>query len=219
MLLTALAIPRFASVRAAQEKRIALTFDDGPWPETTEKLLDGLAARGAHATFFLIGEQIEGNEALLRRMRDEGHQVGNHTFSHVRLDQAPSAGIRELQKTDALLKSVLGEGEYWIRPPWGFLGKSVQEAAEVPLVYWSVDTEDWQIKNADTVVQRIIENAQDGDIVLLHDPYPTSVEAALKAIDRLQEEGYVFVTVGELFDAMGIKPEAGTFYRRPDRKK
>ena len=149
-----LLIPRLAAAKETDKKLIALTFDDGPRPETTEKLLDGLRERGAHATFFVVGENIPGNEKLLRRMAAEGHQIGNHTFRHVRLDQTPDEGRREIERTDTLLRETLGGGGYWVRPPWGFLGKEIQETAATPFLYWSVDPEDWQVRNADTVAQR-----------------------------------------------------------------
>ena len=203
---------------AVTPRYIALTFDDGPHAETTEALLDGLQERGAHATFFLIGEQIEGMEYLVERMRDEGHQVGNHTDTHVRLDRNSQSGLQEIARADAVLQQVLGPGDYWLRPPWGFVSSTVKQSVDVPLIYWSVDTQDWSVLNADTVARRIIQNAQNGDIVLLHDPYPTSVKAALSAIDALSSQGYQFVTVEELFRVMDVTPEAGHFYLRPDEE-
>lgn len=218
--LLALASPRAGNAAAVLNpvtpRYIALTFDDGPSPETTPLLLDGLKERGAHATFFLIGEQISGAEELVLRMQDEGHQVGNHTFSHVRLDRGSSAGMGELSKTDALLQELLGAGEYWIRPPWGFVSDTVRQSVDVPLIYWSIDTEDWSVRSAGKVARSIVQNAQDGDIVLLHDIYPSSVEAALQAIDELSAQGYQFVTVEELFALKGISPQSGRFYVRPD---
>lgn len=218
--LLALAAPHGAKVAAVQNavtpRYIALTFDDGPHSETTEALLDGLRERGAHATFFLIGEQIEGTEDLVMRMRDEGHQIGNHTYSHVRLDQNSQRGLQEIAKADSLLQQVIGTNDYWIRPPWGFVSNTVKQSVGQPLIYWSLDTQDWSVRNADIVAQDIIQNAQNGDIVLLHDSYAESVDAALRAIDALSAQGYQFVTVEELFRVMGVTPEAGRFYVRPD---
>ncbi len=196
---------------------IALTFDDSPNGKTTERLLDGLAERGAHATFFIIGEQIDGQEALLRRMAAEGHQIGNHTFTHCRLDTSGAAGLHELERTEERLRAVLGGSGYWIRPPWGFAAAETLRAAQAPLIHWSIDTEDWRVRDAERIAREIVENAGDGDIVLLHDSYETSVDAALCAIDALSRRGFVFVTVEELFTHMGAEPEAGRFYCRPDR--
>lgn len=196
---------------------IALTFDDSPNDGTTERLLDGLAERGAHATFFVIGKQIEGQEELLRRMAAEGHQVGNHTWTHRRLDTSGAVGLGELQKTEAALETVLGGSGYWIRPPWGFASAETLREAEAPLVYWTLDTEDWRVLDSVRVARTIIDGAGDGDIVLLHDSYATSVDAALRAIDELSARGYQFVTVEELFERMGVTPERGCLYCRPDR--
>ena len=218
--LLALTLPQGDTAVAVQNtvtpQYIALTFDDGPSPETTERLLDGLKERGAHATFFLIGEQIDGMENVVKRMRDEGHQIGNHTYSHTRLDRGSDDALRELQKTDARLREVLGEGEHWVRPPWGFVSDAVKPCINTPLIYWSVDTEDWRSRNADLICRIIVQNAQSGDIVLLHDIYPESVDAALRAIDTLSAQGYQFVTVEELFTCCGVTPQCGRFYVRPD---
>ena len=200
-----------------QEKYIALTFDDGPWPETTERLLDGLAARNAKATFFLIGEQIGAMEDTVRRMADEGHQVGSHTYTHMDLSRGDSAErLREIEKTDALLRALLGEGRYWLRPPWGFMSAQTAREIGVPMVYWSLDTEDWRRLDADAVTREIVDHVRGGDIILMHDPYATSVEAALRAIDILTARGYRFVTLKELFAYAGIEPQTGVLYVRPD---
>lgn len=196
---------------------IALTFDDSPNEALTERLLDGLRERGAHATFFIIGQQIEGQEALLRRMAAEGHQAGNHTFTHRRLDDSGVVGLHELERTEELLSATLGGSGYWVRPPWGFASAETLRETTVPLIHWSLDTEDWSVLNADKIAQNIIDHAQSGDIVLLHDAYASSVDAALRAIDVLQSRGYEFVTVEELFAKMGIEPETGRLYSRPDK--
>ena len=208
---------RPASLPAAEAGCIALTFDDSPNGENTERLLDGLAARGAHATFFVIGEQIEGQEPLLRRMAAEGHQVGNHTFTHRRLDTSGAVGRQELARTEEALRAVLGGGGYWIRPPWGFASAETLREADAPLIYWTLDTEDWRVRNAREVARRIVSDARDGDIVLLHDSYGTSVDGALAAVDALSARGWEFVTVEELFARMDVAPETGCLYCRPDQ--
>ena len=196
---------------------LALTFDDSPNGKTTERLLDGLAARGARATFFIIGEQIGGQDALLQRMADEGHQIGNHTFTHRRLDNTGAVGLSELARTEAALHDALGGAGYWVRPPWGFASAETLRETDVPLIHWSLDTEDWKTRDADKVARRIIDHAQDGDVILLHDSYGSSVDAALAAIDALSARGFAFVTVEELFERMGVEPETGRLYSRPDR--
>ena len=195
---------------------VALTFDDSPNGKTTERLLDGLRDRGAHATFFIIGEQISGQEELLRRMAEEGHQVGNHTFTHRRLDNSGAVGAEELERTERAISAVLGGSGCWIRPPWGFASAETLREASAPLIYWSLDTEDWRVLDADKVARCILDNVRDGDVVLLHDSYETSVDAALRVIDVLSERGYAFVTLEELFEHMGVVPQTGCLYCRPD---
>ena len=206
-----------AAAGQGAEKCIALTFDDGPWPVTTERLLDGLAERDAKATFFLIGEQIGTMEDTVRRMQAEGHQIGNHTYTHMDLSRGDSAErVREIEKTDETLRALLGDGSYWLRPPWGFLAADTAQTIRVPMVYWSLDTEDWRRLDADAVAQDIIDHARSGDVILLHDPYSSSVEAALRAIDALAARGYRFVTLEELFAQADVTPRVGTLYVRTD---
>lgn len=196
---------------------VALTFDDSPNAALTERLLDGLRERGAHATFFVIGQQIEGQEALLRRMAEEGHQVGNHTWTHRRLDNSGAVGARELARTEEKLRGVLGDNTYWVRPPWGFAGPETLREANGPLLYWTLDTEDWKLLNADRVARRVLDNIQDGDVVLLHDAYASSVDAALRVVDELSAQGWEFVTAEELFDRAGVTPRPGVLYCCPDQ--
>ena len=196
----------------AGEKYVALTFDDGPRRGTTDRLLDGLKERGAKATFFLIGQQIEDNADLVTRMAEEGHQIGNHTWSHQRLDGIlPDAAAQEVARTETALETLLGGGDYWLRPPYG----QVAEGADfgVPMVKWCVDPRDWESRNADKVTRAILGSVTPGSIILLHDIYPTSVDAALRVVDQLQAEGYWFVTVEELLLLNGVKPENGAMYR------
>ena len=201
-----------------EPKYVALTFDDGPRPGTTDRLLDGLLERDAAATFFVIGEQVRGNEALLRRMAAEGHQIGNHTYSHVRLLKAEKdAVVEEIHKTETLLKEVLGDSSFWLRPPYGLIGAERSKLIRTPMIYWSVDPEDWKLLNKDKVVAAVLGAGQPGDIILLHDFYSTSVDAALALVDALQAEGYDFVTVEELFRIQEVEPQAGVLYARPDR--
>ena len=218
-LLTALCLPGGEAMPAdggaeipAGEKYVALTFDDGPRRGTTERLLDGLKERGAKATFFLIGQQIEDNAALVARMAEEGHQIGNHTWSHQRLDGIlPDEAAQEVARTEAALEALLGGGEYWLRPPYGQVAEGVELG--VPMVKWCVDPRDWESRDAEKVTRAILDCVEPNSIILLHDIYSTSVDAALRVVDRLQEEGYWFVTVEELLWLNGVTPEAGRMYR------
>lgn len=193
---------------------IALTFDDGPRRDTTEKLLDGLAQRGVPATFFLIGEQLAGDEDLVRRMEREGHQIGIHTYDHVRLLGLNQADFdAQVERTRGLLKSILGHNDFLLRPPYGLFDDGVRTKAGCPIILWSIDPEDWGDKNTERIVRHILDNVEDGSIILLHDIYPTSVEAALRVVDELHSRGFLFVTVEQLFAARGAALEAGEVYR------
>lgn len=203
---------------AAPAKYLALTFDDGPRRGTTDVLLDGLKERGIPATFFVVGEQILGNEDLIGRMTDEGHQIGNHTYTHTRLlEAAPETVIEEIQKTEVLLEQLTGAGPYWLRPPYGLIDGQRAALVDTPMIYWSVDPEDWKLLDAEKVVSSVLEQVTEGDIILLHDFYPSSVAAALELVDLLEEAGYTFVTVEELFRLQGITPEAGVLYAAPEK--
>lgn len=198
----------------AEPRYVALTFDDGPRRETTEALLDGLRERGAAATFFVVGERLAGNEDLVRRMAAEDHQVGNHTWDHVRLQgDTPAHQLAEIQQTENALSELLGGSGYWLRPPYGLIDPEMQTQITVPMVQWSVDPRDWESRDAEKVVRAVLADVEPGDIILLHDIYQTSVEAALEIVDTLSAQGYWFVTVEELLSLNDIHPESGVLYR------
>lgn len=209
------AVPADASTDVEKTpKLIALTFDDGPLRTTTTDLLDGLAQRGVPATFFLIGEQIVGQEDIVRRMDAEGHQIGIHTYDHVTLTGLNRADFdAQVDKTRQILKNILGHNDFLLRPPYGLYDEGVQRKAEAPIILWSIDPEDWGDKNADREVAHIVAQAQDGAIVLMHDIYPASVEAALRVVDELHTQGYLFVTVDQLFAARNMELQDGEVYR------
>ena len=189
------------------------TFDDGPRRSTTTRLLDGLSERGVKATFFLIGAQIENNGDVVRRMDEEGHQVGIHTFDHVKLtDLSRTDFDAQVETTRALLKSTLGHNDFLLRPPYGMLDESVKAWAGCPIILWSIDPEDWRDQNTDRVVREVVAGARDGGIILMHDIFPESVDAALQIVDQLHQQGYLFCTVDELFAARGLPLEAGEMY-------
>ena len=194
-------------------KLVAFTFDDGP-SKYTEKLLDGLKKRKAHATFMVLGSCASRYENYVQRMIKEGHQVGNHTWSHPNLAKLSSKGIRaELQPTLELIRSMGYERICVVRPPYGAYDEEVKKTAKAPIILWSVDTEDWRHKgDVKTIYNNIMRDAKDGSIILLHDIYGSSVDAALKAMDTLKKEGYQFVTVEELFAIRNVKMKNGTIY-------
>lgn len=180
-------------------KKIALTFDDGPHPFYTEQLLDGLKERGVHATFFVTGEHAKLHPDVIRRMQEEGHLIGNHTYSHIQLKDSNREEFRqELIKTNEVIEGITGEEVMFVRPPYGTWDKSFEKELNMFPVLWSVDPLDWCSSNADCIARKVEENAGENDIILLHDYYETSVTAALEIVDELMEEGYTFVTVDEI---------------------
>lgn len=180
-------------------RQIALTFDDGPHPVYTKKLLDGLRERNVKASFFLIGDSVNGNEELVRQMKEDGHLIGNHTSSHVQLSKkSPEEAREEIWRTNEKLKEVLGEEPEYIRPPFGSWSEELENTVPMTVVLWDVDPLDWKVQDKDKVVRHVLKHAGDGEIVLLHDVYETSVDAALEIIDTLSRQGYNFVTAEEL---------------------
>ena len=179
--------------------RIALTFDDGPHPVYTPKLLDGLKERNVKATFFVVGKNIEGREDIIKRMDEEGHLLGNHTYDHVKITGLPEEeACAQITKTSELVKEITGKNTEFVRPPFGAWDKKLECGFEMFPVLWSIDPLDWTTKNVDAVVQKVLSRAEENSIILLHDYYDSSVEAALKIVDALLERGFEFVTVDEL---------------------
>mgnify|MGYP004668997427 FL=1 len=186
----------------AEIRKIAITFDDGPHPSYTAQLLDGLKERGIHATFFVTGEHAEANPEIIKRMQEEGHLIGNHTYSHIQLTEKNREIFREeLIRTNEIIEEITGEEVQYVRPPYGSWDKSFEKELNMFPVLWNVDPLDWCSKNVACITRKIVSKAEENDIILMHDYYETSVTAALRAIDELMEGGYTFVTVEEiLFD-------------------
>ncbi len=183
----------------AEKKKIALTFDDGPHPTYTAELLDGLKERGVKATFFVTGEHAWLHPDLILRMKEEGHLVGNHTYSHVQLRRDNREDfVEELKKTNQILAEITGEEVTYCRPPYGSWDRALEKELNLFPVLWTIDPTDWSCLNAETVTKRVLKKARENGVILLHDYYKTSVDAALCIVDELQREGYEFVTVDEI---------------------
>ena len=182
-----------------EEKRVAITFDDGPNPDYTRELLQGLKERGVLATFFLLGVEIEKYPELVELMHKEGHLIGTHSYQHVNLcNLTDEKAIEQVEKTNELIEELTGECPQFIRPPFGNWKKNLDYETTMIEVLWDVDPLDWNTGNTGAIVKRVLKSVEDGDIILLHDASQSSVDAALQIIDRLQQEGYLFVTVDEL---------------------
>lgn len=188
-----------ASATPIEAPKIALTFDDGPSTAWTPALLDGLKERGVKATFFLIGENADKNPEIVKRMADEGHLIGNHTYHHVELTKVSENEARlELADTSAVIVRITGKEPEYMRPPFGAWQRKLEQEIQMLPVLWTIDPLDWTTENQDEIVNKVVTEAEKNDIILLHDCYKSSIEAGLRIVDILQEEGFVFVTVDEL---------------------
>lgn len=181
------------------QKLLALTFDDGPSLECTGRLLDGLKKRGIHATFFLMGENIPGKEELVLRMKTEGHLIANHGYRHVQMThEGEDAVVESVEKAQEMIEAITGEKPEFLRPPYGDWNEKLAERCDLTTVFWNVDSLDWKLRNVEKIVRRVKKQVKNGDIILMHDIFPESVEASLELADQLSAEGYAFVTVDEL---------------------
>lgn len=188
------------------KKVVALTFDDGPNPVTTPQALDTLKKYGVKATFFVLGKNIAGNEAILKRMKSEGHVVGNHSWDHpvlpkLSLDEAK----KQITDTEDSLTQVLGSSSKLMRPPYGAITDEIRNSLDLSFIMWDVDSLDWQSKNETAILTEIQRQARNGSIVLMHDIHGTTVNALPRVIEYLKEQGYSFVTIPELLSAR-LKP-------------
>lgn len=184
---------------AGDVRKIALTFDDGPHPQWTPRLLDGLRERDVQATFFLIGMYAAQYPQIVERMDREGHLIGNHTYHHVRLDQEDAKEMRrEIRDTDQAIYLITGKHTDYVRPPFGVWNEELGEEMEVLPILWTIDPLDWTTQDVGGIVEKVVTQAQDGAMILLHDCYGSSVEAALEIVDILKGQGFSFVTAEEL---------------------
>lgn len=190
----------YKKVQAEKHKKVvALTFDDGPNATTTPQALDILAKYKIKATFFVQGKNVVGNEAILKRMKAEGHEVGNHSWDHPVLTKLSLEDAKkQLTDTESAITSVLGTSSKLMRPPYGAISDDIRNSLDLSFILWDVDSLDWKSKNEAAILAEIQRQASNGSIILMHDIHQTSVNSLPKVIEYLQGEGYSFVTVSEL---------------------
>lgn len=183
-----------------KEPCVALTFDDGPDQYTTPLILDILAREDVPATFFVVGNRIPGQEAILKRAYTEGHEIGNHTFSHPDLSRLqPSDVESQITQTQAAIMRAGVPAPRLIRPPYGMINEMVASHNHLIVVRWNVDPEDWRLKDPAKVVDLLMAQAHPGAIILLHDIQPVTV-AALEPALKLLKEKYRIVSVAQLLN-------------------
>lgn len=199
-----------------EDKKIALTFDDGPYPDTTDKILDLLKKYDAKATFFVLGNKVERYPETIKREVAEGHEIANHTFNHVYFMRSISKAtiMDEIVKTDKAIESLTGKKPLLFRPPGGYYNEqSIQIAKTLGYTTimwsWHQDTNDWRSPGVNRIINKVLNNARNGDIVLMHDYIPGSLQT-VKALEtilyELDKRGFEFVTVTELMKGMTSIP-------------
>ena len=194
------------------KKAIALTFDDGP-SKQTRKILATLAEYDGRATFFTVGERLDDYSETLKMIYDSGCQIGMHTYSHANLRKLSKSEILdEINKTNDLIYKYTGEYSHLVRPPYGAVNDKVKATVEQPMINWSIDTRDWESRDANSVYNEIMNNVEDGDIILMHDLYSSTAEAVSRVVPELVAQGYQLCTVDELFKLKGIELTAGKVY-------
>lgn len=194
------------------DKLIALTFDDGP-NYNTGKVLDVLAKYNVNATFFVLGSKVKDNKKILKREYDSGMEIGNHTFNHLLLTKYKENVIKdEIDKTSSVIFEVTGRYPKLLRPSYGVYNNIVKKIGNMPIIIWDIDTLDWKYHNSKRIASRVINKVKDGDIILMHDIYSATANSLNIIIPELQNRGYTFVTIPELFYYKEITLEKGMVY-------
>ena len=185
-----------------------------PHSDYTPRLLDILKKYDARATFCVVGSRVEKNADVVKRTVDEGHEIGNHTFDHKDTNKLNAAEIKDqIVRTNEVVKKVSGFDVHYIRPTYGNVSENLKQVSRelnMPMVNWTIDSEDWKSKNPDMIYQRIMSEAKDGRVILCHDFYETTAQAMERVIPDLVAQGYQIVTVAELFSFADSTP-----HRRP----
>ncbi|SHE33811.1 polysaccharide deacetylase family sporulation protein PdaB [Atopostipes suicloacalis DSM 15692] len=199
-------------------KYVALTFDDGPHSSVTPRILNILSEHNAKATFFMLGNQVEYYPKLVQRVAQEGHEIGNHSQTHIDLTVSDNDRLNEeLNYTNELIKDITGYNPVYIRPPYGaYNDQVIKQATDLnqPIIMWSVDSLDWQSRDPEAINQEITSQVSNGAIILMHDIHETTADALPTVLENLEANGYKFVTVSELLKwqkAMGVGPHFGNY--------
>ena len=207
----------YSSVKIEQ-KTLAMTFDDGPHPSLTPKLLDLLKERNIKCTFFLVGNLVKVYPAIVRRIIEEGHEIGNHTWSHCSLTSRSDEQIRsELKKSEDAVYEVAGIRPHLVRPPYGAINTRIKDLMFSEFGYstimWSVDPQDWRRPGVSVVTSRLVNGAHPGAIMLSHDIHPPTIQAMPAMFDQLLAKGYQFVTVSQLLNMEKASMPVGVIIR------
>lgn len=209
------ATPGVERIRKDLDKKkpmVAFTFDDGPYDKVTDRLVKVMAKNDSRATFFVVGNRVEKFADTLKNAYENGNQIATHTYDHSDLSKMKKAGIKkEMSLSVQVIKKITGQGPAMLRPPYGNVNDKMRKTIKIPMIYWSVDTEDWKSRNKKAILKKC-KSIEDGDIVLMHDLYPTTADAVSSLVPKLRKKGFQLVTVEELFYYKGIDAAAGKVY-------
>ena len=198
----------YEPVSESDKKFVALTFDDGPNPYTTNSLLDYLDEKDVKATFFMLGVNISEYRSTVKKAFEQGHDIGIHSYKHTNFDTMDGESIIEdLDRCSELLYSIIGKYPYLVRPPFGNLDVNKIDNDGYFFVNWNVDPVDWDTDSADAIAEHVISKVSPGSIILLHDIYKSTCDAVEIIVDKLLEDGYRFVTISEFYDLNGKKTD------------
>lgn len=178
---------------------MALTFDDGPNAKVTPQVLAILKKYDAKATFFMVGQNVSKNSAVVKQIYEAGHEIGNHTWDHAKLTALSTANVKqEVDRTSNAIYAAIGQYPTVFRPPYGATNDKVRSVMTMPSILWSIDTLDWKHRNAKKILTYVKASAKDGSIILMHDIHQTTANGLENVILYLQKQGYEFVTVSEI---------------------
>ncbi len=205
----------FASKVDPNKKMVAITFDDGPNPNNTPQILEALKQNNAKATFFMLGQNVKQYPETVKSVYDLGNEIGIHTWDHPQLTKLSVENIKkQVSDTSDAIFEITGYRPTIVRPPYGSFNDTVKSTlSDYSLILWNIDSLDWKSRDENKFVPLVMNDVQDGDIILLHDIHSTTVPGAQKIITQLTEQGYQLVTVSELIEAKGYDTsKAQVFY-------
>ena len=188
-----------------QRKIIALSFDDGPGSNSTQRILDTLEEHDIKATFFVLGSKIEQNPEMLKQIHENGHEIGNHSYDHPDLTTLGyEEMMNQIRKTNQLIQDTTGERPKYLRPPYGAYTPDIELSSGLDVILWNVDSNDWRFRNGEQTKEFVLQNLAPQSLILFHDIYESTADSIDQLIPALKEQGYEFVSVSEYLNIMGL---------------
>lgn len=196
------------------KKTVALTFDDGPNGSKTLRLVELLHQNKMHATFFMVGNRMATAPNVIKEVLKTGNEVGSHSYNHKNLTRLTKEELLEEEKsTNLIYKSITGQDLKLLRPPYGNVNDTMKQNLNLTFINWNLDTEDWRYRNTNHIYDSVINKVKDGDIILMHDLYETTIKAVEKLLPELYVRGFQVVSVSELANIKGQTLEVHKVYR------